>query len=392
MTVRDPEVLELLRDEPELLALADAVNETQRPPRRRLLARRAPRFALVGTAAVAAAALVFLLLPDRVSHPGVVDRALAAIGDGRVLHLRYRMPTGVVLVDLKTGRRTVQMFETEIWYDRDTRRLHFLERAQGRVADIVLPDDLKKGDMYRPKTLDPAFAALTTGYRTALANGDAKLERSGTVDGHSVYWLRFRTTQAGTAGTEVAIDRRTYKPVLIREDLGHGRHMDQHVLVAETTAYRASDFKRLGPNVFALELAGGGSSTMNIPPSRPVVRSPWLTAGPRVAGLRLTAVNPSTEKTRGHTFRGVQLIYGPVNRGPYQLTIEEMGRPADLYTWRDIPRGAVAVQAGGEASSGRGQQEEWTGYVVKHGVYVTIQTLRGERAVLAVARALRPAR
>jgi len=391
MTVRDPEILELLRNEPELLALADAVAETQRPPRRRLLARPASRIALVGAAAVVAAALVFLLLPDGVSRPGVIGRALAAIGDARVLHLRTQMPTGVVFVDLKTGRRTVDRFVMEIWYDRDTKRLHLLERAHGRVADIVVPDDLKKGETYTPEKMDPAFGALWTGYRTALANGDAKLERSGTFRGHAVYWLRFRTSQPGTEGTEVAIDRKTYKPVLFRQYFEQGRHIDMPVLVAETLAFDRSDFTRRGANLFDLEMTEGGGSSMSLPPSRPVVRSPWLTAGPSVAGLRLTAVNPSTETTKGRTVHGIQLVYGPVGRGLDQLTIEELRRPADLSTWQYIPHGAVAIQAN-EGSSGPGSQhEESTGYLTEHGVYVTIETVRGGRVVLAAARALRPA-
>jgi hypothetical protein len=53
MTIRDREVLEELRDDPELLAIADAVVETQR------LRRRMPVGALT---AVAAAAAVLLLL------------------------------------------------------------------------------------------------------------------------------------------------------------------------------------------------------------------------------------------------------------------------------------------------------------------------------------------
>jgi hypothetical protein len=42
MSIRDPEVLEALREQPELLAIADAVTETQQLPRssrRRVLSR-----------------------------------------------------------------------------------------------------------------------------------------------------------------------------------------------------------------------------------------------------------------------------------------------------------------------------------------------------------------
>jgi type VI protein secretion system component VasF len=54
MSIRDREVLEELRDDPELLALADAVVETQR------LRRRTPIRAL--TAVAVAAAVLFMLI------------------------------------------------------------------------------------------------------------------------------------------------------------------------------------------------------------------------------------------------------------------------------------------------------------------------------------------
>ena len=58
MTIRDREVLEELRDDPELLAIADAVVETQR------LRRRTSHGALTAVA-VAAAVLFALLLASR---------------------------------------------------------------------------------------------------------------------------------------------------------------------------------------------------------------------------------------------------------------------------------------------------------------------------------------
>ena len=55
MSIRDREVLEELRDDPELLALADAVVETQR------LRRKTPIGALTVVAAVAAVLLTLIL-------------------------------------------------------------------------------------------------------------------------------------------------------------------------------------------------------------------------------------------------------------------------------------------------------------------------------------------
>ena len=61
MTIRDREVLEELRDEAELLAIADAVVETQR------LRRRMPVGALTAVAAVAAALFLLLILARELS-------------------------------------------------------------------------------------------------------------------------------------------------------------------------------------------------------------------------------------------------------------------------------------------------------------------------------------
>ena len=61
MTIRDREVLEELRDEAELLAIADAVVETQR------LRRRMPVGALTAVAAVAGALFLLLVLARELS-------------------------------------------------------------------------------------------------------------------------------------------------------------------------------------------------------------------------------------------------------------------------------------------------------------------------------------
>ena len=383
MTIRDPELLELLGDQPELLALADAVRQTQRPPRRR---RMAPRLAAVGVAVVAVV-LAVLFVPDRVARPGVIGRALAAIGNGRVLHLRTETPSGLVYVDLKSGHRTVDMLQTEVWFDRETNRFHYLMESHGKVGDIVWPDDAKSGDTIDPSGADPAFTALWSGYRQALESGDAKLEREDVLAGRPVYWLRFQSSQPGTPGTEVAIDRRTYKPVLFREHHPNGQQVDERVLVAETIAYRAADFKRRGPDLFGLEGSSGGYS-MDLPPKQPVVRAPWLTAGADVLGLPLRAVNELTTRENGRTFHGVVLIYGDVERTPNELKIEQLRRPGDPDFWDAIPPNAVAIQH----SAGVGQSQkpvgEWTGSLVKDGIYASIETTRGEEALLDVARAL----
>ncbi len=246
MTLRDPEVLDLLADDPTLLALADAVVATQQAPRRPLFRRRAPRVAVV--AVVAAAAIIVALVLPQGEH-GIVDRAIAAIGDGRVMHIVSEMPTGTVDVDLQSGRRTVHQARLEFWGDQQLERFHVVMTVDGQVVfDVLWPQDKKRG-LTLVETVDPAFAALWTGYRQALEDGTATLAGEGDAFGHHVYWLRFSPTEAGSPGTEVAVDAETYKPVVLREHYG-ARTIDQHILLAESGDFSAADFTRDGPNRF----------------------------------------------------------------------------------------------------------------------------------------------
>ena len=344
MIMRDPEVVDLLRDEPELLALADAVADTQRL-RSSLVRHLAPRFAAI--AAVAAGIAAALLLWPSGGGNNILGRALAAMGNGPVLHLRMEAPTGDVLVNLESGRRIVETMQIEIWSDRNFERAHLVVRVRGLAADLLLPDDATApGTTVGP--VDPAYSAFWTGYRQALANGGAKLEGEDTVDGHDVYWLRFPSVEQGREGTEVAIDRHTYKPVVIRNSAPGGRHQDMRVIVAETIAYRASDFKRVGAKLFGGFSSGSGSASSS--PNQPstTVTAPWLTAGKRVSGLVLASVNPSTTTTNDKTIEGVTLVYG-TGRGriPNQVVACSLSRNCRSRMTRS---NGIASRTGGSAS------------------------------------------
>jgi hypothetical protein len=380
MTMRDPEVLDVLRDEPELLALADALADTQRQPSQRVR-RLAPRLGAVAAVAAGIAAAV-LLWPSGSGTSVVLGRALAAIGDGRVLHLVLEQPLGETLVDLRTGHRTTETARLESWTDHDFRRAHIVMRVRGQVGDVVLPENAAALG-----PVDPAYVAFWTGYREALAKGDAKLEGEDSIDGRPVYWLRFPPVDANQPGTLVAIDRATYKPVVIRHEISSDRHYDVRVLVAETTPYRPADFERIGPDLFEGSVSSSSGSV------RPATldeaeQAPWLTLGSRVPGLELEEVSRTTTRTRGKTIDGIDLVYRG-DRG--SLTIHELSQPDEPLTWKHIPRSSIGIQEG-EGGDQNGSSRTWTGNLVKSGVYLTIETGAGEDAVLEAARALRPAR
>ncbi len=380
MTMRDPEVLDVLRDEPELLALADALADTQRQPSQRVR-RLAPRLGAVAAVAAGIAAAV-LFWPSGSGTSVVLGRALAAIGDGRVLHLVLEQPLGETLVDLRTGERTVETTRLETWTDRDFRRAHIVMRVRGQVADVVLPENAAALG-----PVDPAYVAFWTGYREALENGDAKLEGEDSVDGRQVYWLRFPSFERNQPGTLVAIDRATYKPVVIRHEGPSKSHFDVRVLVAEAIPYRAADFKRIGTNPLDTGSVLSSSGYVRPAPLGAAMEAPWLTLGSRVPGRWLQEVSRTTIKTHGKTIDGIDLVYGG-GAGP--LTIHELSQPDDPLTWKHIPRGSIGIQegAGGDQN---GTSHTWTGNLVKNGVYLTIETGAGENAVVAAARALRPA-
>ena len=376
MTIRDPEVLEALREQPELLAIADAVAETQQPTRtsrRRFLTRSA------AVVAVGAAVLIAVLLwPSGGKHTSVIERASAAIGDGRVMHVVFQTPSGFQLVELSGGRTITPNDEVESWSDRGSQRAHVIIRERGRVV----------GEMLRPEdpgsTLgetDPAFSALWAGYRKALADGTAKLIGEDSIYGHRVYWLQFRLPDHGGPGSRVAVDQDTYRPVAFRQYRGgEGRFIHERVLLARTEPFADADFQRHTPR-----RGGGGTS---ISGGRIRLVKPWLTAGPSIRGLRLSSVGPQTVTTGQRTSRGVVLTYGS-RAGARWIQIDELKRAPDL-DWLVIPTGFVKLSFVDQPSAVGPTTRVWTGDHVVNGIYVRIETPLGRGALLDVARSLKP--
>ena len=161
MSVRDREVLELLRDEPELLAIADGVAETEAPrhlrPIRALLA--------VATVAVALFALVLASPWDRGGGDGsVLGRALAAIpAGGPVVHLTARLDS--------PGAESIT---SESYYEPSRHLLRVVTRDEGQVVS-----DFTTRATEDEFTTFPGFLDQAAFYRTALRQGRAKAGRRG---------------------------------------------------------------------------------------------------------------------------------------------------------------------------------------------------------------------
>jgi hypothetical protein len=206
--------------------------EVTQAPRRR--GRRRLAMIAVATAAVAAALLVANPFADR--REGVLARALAAVGDGPVIHLVTRTPPAGAVVDLAGGQRRTVSLERELWFDPE-RGARSVMRFAGKVLvdQGVLPDQ-----PVRMRSLARAAEVFTRDYRDALRSGRARVLGRGEVGGTPVYWIRVRRSGARAVDfpcpsglcPHIAVSQRTYEPVVVR--FGPGRRFQERVMTLES--------------------------------------------------------------------------------------------------------------------------------------------------------------
>jgi hypothetical protein len=200
------------------------------------------RLGLVAAAITVAAGLV-LAWPFQGSQGGLFDRALAAAGEGSVLHVVLRGEWGGTLVDLKSGKRSAVRGENEIWYDTVRGRVHFVSRLGG----VVLHEEL-----YEPTQPPADLAALGREYKQALESGRARITGEATIDGEPVVWVTIHSEMLPDVADgkdhewaqQVAVSRRTFKPVALRQtrDGQPGPETGQRVLQLDFLPEGAGDF------------------------------------------------------------------------------------------------------------------------------------------------------
>lgn len=203
------------------------------------------RLPSVALAAVAAAAGVALLLVSPWSgHGGLVQRALAAVGTGEVLHVVFTqqeqgepqavsLPSGAAL-----PAPTVQQ---EVWYDQSRSLEKSVEslpngdvlgqslltpqadyNSAGKITNeaMINPSNGNITSFVGPAaSLEPALADFVDEYQSALSSGQATQTGTGQVDGHDVVWLHFAADPAHyLPAMDVAVDASTFTPVQVRTD------------------------------------------------------------------------------------------------------------------------------------------------------------------------------
>jgi hypothetical protein len=386
-----------------LVELAD----TRRPAR----SWRGRRFVAVavGAAAVAVAAAV---LPGRLADNGrlsVIDRALAAVSAGPVVHtIVENSDWNSTLVDLASGKESAEPLRNEFWYDAERDELCL----RMTIGDEVLRDvHCASVRASGPPTSQPALT-FASRYRAALESGKARVVRRETVDGRRAVVLQIsvppwenaegRVVQPGFV-EEVAVDEDTFKPLRFRHlpgpEVAAGPIFWWRVIAIESidrdpkdfTATKGPEMRRFGP-------------TGN---DRPVTSAEAATAlgrtafwpGTEVGGAKLDRIGVATNRitwSDGRVTESPYLLirYGPDEKPGSKKWIWLTVGTSPEETPRFGPSDGEAVPAGKlrltfvKAHDDR-SIDMWFGNVQRDGVYINMQSPQRE-LIIEAARTLGP--
>jgi hypothetical protein len=402
----DPDLAPVVREEPELAAIADAFREAmitvqQRAPRRRL--RRV--YVLAATIAVGLSAGLIASWSGA-DRAGIVDRALAAIGTRPVLHVVIQAPAHANVIDLKTASASALPQETEIWFDESRSLKHTVVRVGSNVLlnevetanGWFTPAGRRDSSDQKP-TVDRALQSFVDGYRKALASGAAKEAGAETFQGTKVVWISFPLENGQSE--KIALDARTSRPLFMRmsSDTG-GLYAIKRI---ETIPFSSTDFEPPAENDAARHAFSGGVIDLHdvaVSPSSLVTDFPfavWI--GATFDGIPLAAAYRETTVTSfgdGSSKKadGIRLFYGtltPTNATNFDQPYIQLSESSDPPSPYFGPVGATPADPTQDnklylASSPLGF---FGSLHLTGGAYVTIRA-SDEAMLRAAAKALSP--
>jgi hypothetical protein len=329
-------------------------------------------FRLGVVAAVAGVlAVVVSVWPTGGPGPTVLERALAATGDGEVLQFVYATDPPLALVELETGERTELRAQHEVWFDPDA-GLRETERFDGIVQfdTTVAPDEISA----HARSL---YTSLGAGYREALESGSAKVLGEDVVDGTAVYWIR---SGSPNVGHDVAISRDTFEPVYIRI-VQNGTTALTRIVSYETVEAGSAPLEPAPSNHGNLSEVATYGPAVDLADAAARLGHEPVWAGPRLHGFPLESVRELRLPAAGADATGLSLVYGSPQTGPH-VEVSESATPADGLTMLVGVRGYVPPE-------GMALLAGPTALLRSNGVVVVIHA-PDERTALDVARLLRP--
>ena len=357
----------------------DAVLRDAAVVRRRPLGRP-----LVGVAVAAAAVFALALFhPWAGDGPTVLERALAAVDDGPVLHVVLRDEAEGAVIDLETGDRSPLYRDREVWFD-EARGLREVTRFGGVVQRDVFyaPDRL-------PSDLRKTYSGLASGYREALKNGDARVLGQGEIDGISVHWIQTeRYVLFDPDGTRhvwqrvVAVSQETFEPVYVDEkaDGEFGPQTGARIRSVEWLPADKGDFRAHGANrsFGGFVIRNGRKAPGEV--AALLGRTPlWL--GETFRGIPLETSGSAGSRAAVSMFYGTRFSQERGEGAPDLRRFVVLKQAPDLaafpeYVAEFFRPGAVVVL-------------ERQGFVQRNGLYVVIAAPT-EELIVAAARALEP--
>lgn len=378
-----PERLHVRGDWPTVLSDARSAQTLQRR-RRRLFGG-----ALVLAAALALGALWPFGGSNEAVGPAFAARALAAVGDGPVLHVVARFESQGWVVDLRTGRRERPYAIVSEWYEPSVGlREKVLRSNAGYVSGSVTAHSSAAGSFV------DVLRGFARRYEAVLRERQADVSSHGTVFGRRVVWIRFRPVGAGY---EVALDERTYRPLYVRSRGSSG----VRVLSIDTrTSVPRSIAAVPPPDESNLPMYGEDlNGALNKQQAANLPGGPALWLGRKFAGLPLAWLGGvsfaygrgATYDELKHRWRGLHIVYGDVTN--HVTGFPDRTKPYIQLREQSAVE-AAAIRAGITSPPGTLLSQDLRrgiGSLVLNGVYVEIEA-PNERILLSVARSLQTIR
>jgi hypothetical protein len=340
---------------------------------RKYFARR-----LVPAFALAAAIIAVGLIAPWSHSPSVTEKALAAIGDGPVIHAVVRSKTLFTDINLATGRGKPYLATSEVWYD-SQRQIALWESGRAPGLDV-----------------DPFVAGFLVSYRSALEKG-AKATKKGMLNGHEVTWFE-------PPSLRIAVDNKSALPLWIEYHDQTGT-LSWDVLSIETLPEGKGNLVPLKTSKYNQNVVVGSQAVGETVPvslsqvSRLLPGTLW--DGEHFSGQSLSRIVRMTLATNysgapREPSVGIRLKYGEgswnnnfsesdtlANKTFVRIDETVKPLPNGFWRYRYVPHSGSLIALH--------SFHYWTGFMVKNGILVSVSASSRD-LMLAAARSLKPIR
>ena len=312
------------------------------------LHRRRPLWRPYRLAAVAAlvaviAGVVALWPAGNGTGGTVLDRALAATGEGTVLHMVYEGEQPRTLVDLATGERTELRSQNEIWFDPEA------GFRQTESFDGVVQSDTVLGRNEMAEHLTSVYSSLGAGYRAALESGKAQVVGEEIVDGTPVYWIRIED------GHDVAVSKDTYQPAYIRVTM-NGTPALTRIVSYETVEPGSAPLDPQGTPPGLQDVSTAYGAEVDLADAASLLGREPVWAGSSLHGFPVGTVRSLRLPTTEGAVSGLSIEYGSSGGGPHVELIESATAAEGLTMLvgvrNYVPPEGTALLAGSQALVG----------------------------------------